>query len=195
MSTFRLTRLCMTHYANYSDLQLVSLLKVSDHAAFSELYERYWELLFAMAYSRLRDTAQAEDIVHDIFATLWKRRAALRIESPKAWLATAVKYMILRAASRTALLRKYTREQAAALLAGQTPDNELADEQLTRLLAEEINRLPEKCRLVFQLRRQGLTNPEVAAEMNTTVKTVENQVNKGLRALRIALKHYLFSTF
>ena len=46
-----------------------------------------------------------------------------------------------------------------------------------------------------QLLRDLRDNGEIAAEMNTTVKTVENQLNKGLRVLRSALKHYLFSAF
>jgi RNA polymerase sigma-70 factor (family 1) len=182
----------LSHYSTYSDAQLVALLKADDHKAFTELYNRYWEQLYAMAYARLKDGAQAEDIVHDVFVSLWQRREAVRIVAFRPWLATAVKYSIIRTVNRTTLFRKYSNEQAAAVLMGGNGLSPAEELELSRLLAEAIERLPERCRLVFRLRQEGMSNTEIAEAMDTSLKTVQNQVNRGLRVLRTALKHYLF---
>lgn len=183
----------MKSYPTYSDQELVRLLQRGDHAAFSVLYERHWEMLLGMAYNRLKDLAQAEDIVHDVFTSLWTSRESLNIQSFKNWMATAVKYMILRAAERASIEDNYVTEQGKNPSVEKALDDSLADKQLAAMLAAEINQLPEKCRIVFQLKLQGLSNSEIADEMGTTVKTVENQVNRGNHSLKVALKNYFFS--
>jgi DNA-binding CsgD family transcriptional regulator len=55
-----------------------------------------------------------------------------------------------------------------------------------------INELPPKCRVVFQLSRyEELTYKEIAEQMDISVKTVENQMGKALRVLRVKLQQYL----
>jgi RNA polymerase sigma-70 factor (family 1) len=185
----------MALYSNDTDDELVRKLRLSDQAAFTEVYERYWDTLLGMAFNRLKVLDAAEDIVHDVFAALWKNRDRAEIRSLRNWLATAVKYLIIRAAEKAARQAQYSREQGRLAGVEDQLSKDLADKELARLLAEEIDRLPEKCRIVFRLRQQGFSNPEIAAEMHTTVKTVENQVNRGVRALKVALKNAFFGFF
>lgn len=183
----------MKSYPTYSDQELVRLLQRGDHAAFSVLYERYWEMLLGMAFNRLKDLSAAEDIVHDVFTSLWKNRESLNIQSFKNWMATAVKYMIIRAADRASLEERFAEDQRKNEVVEDSLADSMADKQMAAMLATEINRLPEKCRIVFQLKLQGLSNSEIADEMGTTVKTVENQVNRGNHSLKVAMKNYFFS--
>ena len=48
--------------------------KLNREKAFTEIYNRYWKIVFAIAYSRLKDNCLAEDILHDVFASLWANR-------------------------------------------------------------------------------------------------------------------------
>ena len=85
----------MRKYQLYDNKDLLGLLSNNDEIAFTELYDRFWQKLFAIAYCRLKEIETAEDIVHDVFASLWANRQEITIESLDNYLATAVKYMVL----------------------------------------------------------------------------------------------------
>lgn len=187
---------------SYSDQQLVALLREGNELAFTELYNRYWERLLAMACHRLRDLSAAEDVVHDVFISFWIHRQSANIRHPDRYLATAVKYAILKSIRKTALHR-YHAERLALSVSAELPSpaidqNPAIDQKrIDELLQREIERLPEKCQLTLVYKKKGLSNPEIAAEMKVSIKTVENQINKGLKQLRLALKSALsfFSFF
>jgi RNA polymerase sigma-70 factor (ECF subfamily) len=64
--------------------------------------------------------------------------------------------------------------------------------ELEQQIHASVDRLPEQCRLVFQLSRfEGKKYQEIADELNISVKTVENQVSKALKYLREDLKEFL----
>ncbi|MEO9004680.1 MAG: sigma factor [Ginsengibacter sp.] len=48
--------------------------------AFAILYRRYWEELFVTTAKALRDKEGAEDVIQDVFLSIWKRRNELKIE-------------------------------------------------------------------------------------------------------------------
>lgn len=70
----------MDPYVTYDDNDLVTLLKEGDKAAFTALYQRYWDRLFYIGGRLLGDVAIAEEIVQDIFLDLWQRRDRLEIK-------------------------------------------------------------------------------------------------------------------
>lgn len=90
----------MEDYTTYSDEALVELLRHSDEAAFNEIYERYWKRMYAMAFLKLKKAPDAEDIVQDIFTSLWQKRASNSIESLEKWLSAATKYKIINKINR-----------------------------------------------------------------------------------------------
>jgi RNA polymerase sigma-70 factor (ECF subfamily) len=67
-------------------------LAADDAEAFNALYTHFWERLFAIAYHRLEDRAEAEDVVHDVFISLWTHRHRQEIIDIDKYLAVAVKY-------------------------------------------------------------------------------------------------------
>src|SRR5262245_31392992 len=91
----------------YSDSELVVLLSKDDPRAFTLLYDRYWKILFSIAYNRLKDIQVAEDIVHDVFMSLWHNRNTISPDALNPYLATAVKYMVLAQVRKKAYARKY----------------------------------------------------------------------------------------
>jgi RNA polymerase sigma-70 factor (ECF subfamily) len=174
---------------------LLRRLSGNDKAAFAEIYHRYWELLLGLAYNRLKNMPAAEDIVHDIFAGIWINRQKQEIGSLRNYLATAVKYSILKEVRKAALARHHLQSSPALLYATDT-DNELDHKHLLSILHKEIETLPEKCKLVFRYsREQGLSAREIAEKMHISPKTVENQLNKALRRLRLTQKNLPFFLF
>ncbi len=182
----------MNRYQLYDNKILVSLLCEGDETAFTELYHRFWKPLFSIAYNRLQEIQAAEDIVHDVFASLWANRHKINIETLENYLATAVKYIVL------ARIRRMERERAYKLRSITTENTEpLAERSLhfksiLEKIDSEVEKLPEKCKLIFKYsREQGLPVREIARELHISPKTVENQLNKALRHLKLVTRSFL----
>ncbi|HVV06972.1 MAG TPA: RNA polymerase sigma-70 factor [Puia sp.] len=182
----------MSHYRKYTDKQLLALLSQNDEAAFSAIYDRFWQRLFVIAYNRVKDTPAAEDIVHDVFASLWANRASIDVEALENYLAVAVKYTVL------TKLKKQAREKAFVQSSTDTPvialpaEDAVQARQLRELIHSEIERLPEKCRLIFKYSREkGMPVKDIAHQLHLSPKTIENQLAKAVRHLRVAVRSFL----
>lgn len=183
-------------YIQYDDNELLYLLAQNDKAAFTELYNRYWQKLYAIAYNRLKETQTAEDIVHDVMAGLWSSREKINIELLENYLATATKYAVL------GKLRKKERERQFQNSLHQTPVFELQIEEklhykkILEVIKTEVELLPERCRLIFKCsREEGKPVKQIARELNISPKTVENQLTKAIKQLRLATKSFFHSLF
>lgn len=158
---------------------MLSELRQGSRAAFSRIYSDYWRKLYTLAYNRLRSRQAAEDVVQEVLSGLWLRREAAEIASLEAYLATATKYAIIRQ-----LANQATHQDAISQL-DHGPIYYSDSAFLMQLLREEVNRLPEKCRLVFLYsRNDGLSNKEIAGKMAVSEKAVEKHISKALNRLR-----------
>ncbi len=182
----------MRMYHSYDNKMLMHLLSESDEGAFTELYNRYWQKLFVIACNRLKNMEAAEDIVHDVFATLWANREKNQIELVENYLATAVKYIVL------AKIKKQQRERLYNNTLQTTPVFELPVEaslhykRILEIVKTEVENLPEKCRLIFiYSRNEGMPVRQIADELSISAKTVENQLNKALKQLKLATQPFL----
>lgn len=146
--------------------------------------------LFALRY--VDRTDDAEDIVQQAFADAWdKNRSGEAIDNAKAYLYQAVRNRSLSWVTRP------VHEEATERL----PDVEdlseeeaIARAERDARLWEAIDRLPPERKKIFLLaKRDGLKYQEIADELRLSVKTVENQMGKALKALReMATRIYLF---
>jgi RNA polymerase sigma-70 factor (ECF subfamily) len=184
----------MNDCASLHDSELLQLLQQSDPAAFQELYTRYWSKLYFLAHKRLKSAMAAEEIVQNVFLTLWRKRTTLRIGDAAPYLAAVTRYAVyhyLAAEKR----REVNEEVAGSRSAGVVPGIMLIDDkQLLEIVKQEVNVLPAKCRLVFIYNKlEDQTLPEVAQRLNISVKTAEAHLTKALRLIRSKLKdHALF---
>lgn len=165
-----------------------------DDAAFEALFKESFEVLNNVAYTIVKDGDVSKDIVQQVFYKLWKGRETLNISS-------SVRSYLHRAVINTALnhIEKAKRivpaEQEQLVKAGPSTIADalesLKHNELEAALHKAIDELPDRCRLVFMLSRfDGLTNKEIAERMETTTKTVENQMGKALKHLRESLSPY-----
>lgn len=179
----------MKTYETYSDNELLHLLSADDEKAFTNIYNRYWRVVFAIAYGRLKDAHLAEDILNDVFASLWSNRNKSEIISLENYLASATKYLVF------ASIRKKSHEERYYASSELKPElnieNDYFYKQLYEFATKEIESLPERCRLVFRYREKGMSNSEIAMQMKISIKTVENQINKAFHHLRFAMKKIL----
>lgn len=167
-----------------NDIALLALLKDGDETAFTEIYNQYWEPLYFMAHKRLQSAQDAEEIVQQVFLTLWQKRATLSIQSLPFYLAAMVRYAIYRHFAN--LQRK--KEQANSLqatTAEQSPAFDIDNKFLLDILSKLANELPVKHRIVF-LQHKLLDRPleEVAGELGVSVRTAEGYVARVMQVMR-----------
>lgn len=177
-------------YAKYTDEELLSLLKQHKKEAYNEIYNRYWKKMLLVAWNHSRNDYAAQDIVQEVFITLWERHQHYEISNLAAFLSTAVKFQVF---------KYYQREQRRKILAKENyvfEDLDLVENQLDARFLKDIidgivEEMPEKCRIVFHYSRNlGLKNDEIAQKANITKKTVENTLNRALRIIRGELKNH-----
>ncbi len=188
----------MASYKMYNDQQLSALLKDGDELAYTEIYNRYWQTIYAIAYNRLRNMEAAQDLVHDTFASLWTGREKVNIENLKSYLGVVIKYRVIEYLRREKLQNSYEQHAAGQVTFNAAPmEDAMHFKQILRLVEKEIESLPEKCKLIFKYsREQNKSAKEIAEELNLSQSTVENQLNKALSKLRVVLKNmnsFLFS--
>ncbi|NLU92018.1 RNA polymerase sigma-70 factor [Chitinophaga sp. Ak27] len=179
----------MKGYQQQTDAELMTSLGKGDRHAFTEIYQRYWKKLLAIAYIHNKNKAAAEEIVQEVFISLWNRRHELYADHLNAYLATAVRLSVFKC-----YLRQKRRTEIIAQTAGPATSTWDEEKIYTRFLQQHINGivevLPEKCRLVFKLSRiDGLTIPEVARRMGIAEKTAESHLTKALKVLKLKLNH------
>lgn len=182
----------MKDYLLYDNLSLLELLSKNDESAFTELYNRFWKKLFTIAYNRLKEVEAAEDIVHDVFAGLWANREGLQIEFLENYLATATKYAVLAKIKKKELERIYKNCNTNTLLFELPVETALHYKQIMEIIKHEVDKLPEKCRLIFKYsRNEGMPVKAIAKELQISPKTVENQLYKAVKQLKLATKSFL----
>jgi RNA polymerase sigma-70 factor (ECF subfamily) len=180
----------MFNYSTYPDEQLAVLLKQGDHAAYTQIYKRYWKRLLLTAWNHSKDKLAAKDIVHDVFISLWERHSVIDIDNLSAFLATSVKFTIY---------KYYQKEQRRSDLASKNYQFETTvndEDKLDALFLQEyvngiVEKMPEKCRLVFGYSRDlGMKNSEIATKIQITEKGVEANLTRALRIIRGELKNH-----
>lgn len=180
------------------DNELATLLKEGNHAAYTELYQRYFRLLFVHAYKRLKDQEQAKDIVQEFFVSLWDKRDTVVLRSSLAgYFFTAVNNRIVDHFLHQEVQGKYIASFAGFLNTEQVKTDYLVREkQLAELIDKEIDQLPIKMREVFQMsRKANLSHKEIAEKLSISEKTVDRQVSNALFRLKTKFGIFAFLLF
>ncbi|GAB3571124.1 RNA polymerase sigma-70 factor [Hymenobacter daeguensis] len=176
-----------------SDRQYLEALALGHEAAFDALFTRHYAGLLRYAQSLLPyPTDAAEDVVADLFCTIWTSRAQLSVQGSLAgYLYAAVKhrsYDKLRQQRRAIVEAEEELSYAQPEALHLQPDELLVFQELSQHLLQLIERLPGRTRQVFQLHRDGgLTYEEIAALLGISVNSVKTHMFRGLRFLKEAL--------
>jgi RNA polymerase sigma-70 factor (family 1) len=168
----------------YEDAELADLLKNGDEPAFTEIYNRYWDKLYFIAHKLLRDPDCAEEIVQEVFLTLWKKKETLAILSLTQYLAAMTRYAVYRHLAKEKQ-QKENKNIISLLNIEGVAEMNIDNKILLAVIYELSNKLPEKCRLVFQYNKlQDMSIADVAEQLNISQKTAEGHLTKALRTIR-----------
>ncbi len=167
-------------------------LRQGDLVAYEKVFTTFYKRLHAYAFLLVKDSHLAEEAVQEVFYRLWEQRGKVQIHaSVQAYLYTMVHHECLRELKRrkpVALLEKH----AASMPGREDAAGKVQQSQLEEEFLHALNQLPERCRLVFQLNRvEKLKYRQVAEQLGLSEKTVENQMGKALKLLRVYLSEFL----
>lgn len=175
------------------DRECITRLTQGDEAAYALVFRTWYAPLVRFAEALLRQRDEAEEVAHEVMLELWNRRAQLDPERPvQAWLFRAARNRALNVVRHRKVV-----QQSEPVIASLTRENAPSDarvvaRELEAALHEAIADLPPRCREVFVLsRRDGLRNSEIATQLGISVKGVEGQIGRALRALRERLRPWL----
>jgi RNA polymerase sigma-70 factor (family 1) len=174
-----------------SDEDLLYRMADDDQAAFTCLYRRHWEALFTTTVRVIGNREDSEDIIQEVFASLWNRRKALSLTGRLAgYLQVSVKYKAINYIDRNITRRHYLTalSQAAEAGAPASPEVLLRVKEVQQLIQTVIGNMPPKMQEVFQLSRQEhLSHKEIATRLGISEETVKKHIQHALQLLRSAM--------
>lgn len=178
------------------DALLVQRIAGGDRQALAELYDRFSGPLYSSALRILRDQAEAQDVVHDAFVTLWEKASTFETSRGNAfsWAVTLVRN---RAIDRVRMRRRRAELLAASapddLGYGETPataggdDSAIAGDD-ARTVRAAVATLPLEQKRALELAFfGGLTQEEIARKLAEPLGTVKARIRRGLIKLRDSL--------
>ncbi len=167
-----------------TDALIMRVIEDDDHVAFQTLFDKMYTPLCHFCIKFVRSPEVAEELVSDVFYNIWKNRNRLIVSSPKAYLFASVRNKGFDHLRKIRKMVHCDLDKANHLPADTASSQDiLVLQELTQSAAKSIARLPRQCRLVYELSRdQGLKYKEIAAILKVSVKTVETQMGRALKA-------------
>ncbi|MDB5157205.1 MAG: polymerase subunit sigma-70 [Mucilaginibacter sp.] len=171
---------------------------MEDREAFTEIYDRYMGVLYLHALKMVKDEHEAEDIVHELFISLWLNAAEVTINiTLSAYLYRAIKNKIFNIFAHQKIKLTHLESLQEYINAGNWQTDELMRaRELSFQIEKEVSSMPAKMREVFELSRNaGLSYKEIAERLNISDKTVKKQINNALKILRLKINLFLTLLF
>lgn len=177
----------------YNESELLRRLKGGDAKAMSAIYDTYSRGLLNSAFNVLRERSVSEDILQEVFLSLWMQRERLNIvTSLKSYLYSAVRYQVFKAIRQgkgTEALFDHIEER---IWGEPAQEHLLFQKELQARIARIVETLPDKCREIYLLsREEQLSHKEIAGRLNITTKAVEFQITAALKRIRQSLPDLL----
>lgn len=154
-------------------------------SSFRSLYDQYFEpvCLFLCYYTR--DSAAIEDVVQDVFVSLWENKDYLEIQYVKTYLYNAARNRMINylrnKENRVVLLSEWMKRKETEEASSDCYDME----EFSVLLSRAINQLPDRCKDIFILNKEHkLTYQQIADRHHISIKTVEIHMSNAFKRIR-----------
>ena len=178
-----------------SDTELQKKIQRQDQLAFEVLFDRYWKRLYSFAFKIYKEEAICEDIVQEIFISLWEKSINTNIVNLEGYLLRAVKYKVAN------YIRDLKFDSGHLEILQNIPhpsktDKHLVYQEFEAGIFMEIKKLPPRSQEVLILSRlEHYTNIEIAQKLGLSVRTVEKHISDALKLLKMKIDPYQFSVF
>jgi RNA polymerase sigma-70 factor (ECF subfamily) len=179
---------------NEDERELLAAVASGDQRAFSALFNRYRQLVYNIGWTYIEDKGLAEDILQDVFISLWKHRARLQgIDNFRGYVYTIAKNRAVRMLEQLEHLQRHATFTASFQAQYQLDHTkELSESSLMLLVQEALEHLSPQQRRAFELSRmQGLSREEAAAQMAISKATFSVHLTIALKRIRAFLTYQL----
>lgn len=168
------------------------MINIKDEKVFEQIFREHYSVLAGFALKYLHDPDLSEEIVQEMFSNLWIKSDVIEVRtSIKSYLYGAVRNACLNYIKHQKIEEKYA-DHVKLTISSVKETDFLELDELQQRIAEAMDKIPDKCREIFELSRyEGKKYKEIAEELGLSQKTVENQMGKALRILRDELGDYL----
>jgi RNA polymerase sigma-70 factor (ECF subfamily) len=180
--------------ANDDEL-LITKVAQGDRTAFSTLYDRFSTPLYSLALKMLVNEAEAQDLLQEVFLSIWNKAGTFRAER-----GSAFSWVVAQLRNR-AIDRIRSRRRRGELLEAHAPDLEPTGSAVkssaeacdiserSREVRSAMGQLSEDQRLVLRLAYfEGLTQAEIAEKLEEPLGTIKARVHRGMARLRTLLR-------
>ena len=188
-----------------TDVQILEKINRGDLEVFRYMYLEYYSSLCIYARKFTGTKESAEEIVQDVFISLWERQGFLRINrSVKSYLFISVRNLCLNYLKHLQVVNKFNEFYSNMLhdaqdyyfITQETGDSHLIARELEDRINEEIEKLPEKCREIFLLSRvEHLKHKEIANKLGLSINTIHRQVSIAIERIRKGIEKLLILVF
>jgi RNA polymerase sigma-70 factor (ECF subfamily) len=178
-----------------ADIQLMARIAAGEENAFSEMYYRFSPGLYGLALRILNDVKEAEDVLQEGFASIWRRAASFDAErsSPFAWAVMIVRH---KAIDKLRIRQRFDRltERVMEEFGNSEPEEqEVTLDPVFRdrrsHLQNALRRIPSEQRQAVELAFfSGMTHEEIAEKLETPLGTIKARIRRGLMRLRSYIK-------
>lgn len=177
---------------NEKDNQLIKSIHGGDIKAFENLFRSIYPALCGYSNKMLNNAEEAEEVVQDIFYTLWKNREQLNIKvSIKSYLYKSVYNKCLNLIEHKNVIYKYVDSYKQTTVQSYSPEDAMQESEIYLVYTNTLKKLPDRCQQIFQMSRDyGFKYTEIAEKLTISVKTVEANMGRALKAFRLSFAEY-----
>jgi len=177
-----------------NDLFILKKIKDGDIKAFEQVFRQYYAPLYLYSFSITGQREVSEEIVQELFYTVWKNREELQIlRSLKSYLYGAVRNESLKHLEHRKIQERY-KERTLSLqkdIHDQTPHEQMEYRELETVINRTLEQLPERRLRIFRMHHMdGKKYKEIADQLSLSVKTVEAEMTKAYQVLRREIEKY-----
>lgn len=172
----------------------INKLRNGDTPSFSILFNQYYSGLVVYANQFVNSTACSEDIVNDVFTSLWEIRQTLDPEIyVKGYLFTSVRNRCLNHIEHQRIHTEYQKQiLEKGDIGGSFTWDYFVESELSDIIEKALEKLPPQQRKIFMMNRfENKTARTIAQELDISERTVEKHIERALKSLRAELKDYL----
>lgn len=167
------------------DTLFINRFHQGDETAFKMVFSRFYKPLCKYIYELTQDPITSDDIVQDLFLSLWMKRADFQsIEKIASFLFVSARNASFNLLTHEEIKRRKLDEINENQEAEATVEEAMLLQEFDDKIKLWLNSLPPECRRIISLTIEGKKNAEIAEQLQLSIQTVKNQKSKGLKILR-----------
>lgn len=165
-----------------------------EHEQFKQLFEQHFPQLVVYARRFVDSTDIAEDLAQNALVQMWvERNKGVAVRDIVAFLRSIVRRRALNMIEHDRVAHDVHNEIGNAVDAGLAidPESQFLKDEVARVVWAAIDKLPPRARAAATMRWvDGMSRPDIAAEMGVSVRTVNEQLTRAAKRVREVLEPF-----